>query len=346
MIRVVHFLNQFFAGIGGEDRAGEPPGAKPGAVGPGMALQAAMGPAGKVEVTVWCGDNYMAEQPSAARAFVEQVLKEHRPDLVVAGPAFASGRYGLACGQVAAAARTLGIPVVLGLHDSNPAVEAHRRDAIIVPTGDSASGMREAIAVMARIGLKLGRKEPLAAAYAEGYMPTGRRVNTVVAERGAKRAVQMLRNRLQGQEFRTEFELPRYDIISPAAPVSDLREATVALVTESGCVPKGNPDAILSAWATHWVNYPINGVTDLRPDAWEYIHGGYDTTFVDEEPDRGVPLDSLRQLEAEGRFGRLHNHLLSTCGNMAPLSTAQRFGREMAAELHKSNVQAAILTAT
>ena len=39
-MRIVHYLNQFFAGIGGEDRAETPPGARAGAVGPGLALQA------------------------------------------------------------------------------------------------------------------------------------------------------------------------------------------------------------------------------------------------------------------------------------------------------------------
>ena len=38
-LRVVHYLNQFFAGIGGEDQAGERPQLRDSSVGPGQALQ-------------------------------------------------------------------------------------------------------------------------------------------------------------------------------------------------------------------------------------------------------------------------------------------------------------------
>jgi len=38
-IRVVVYLNQFFAGLGAEEYAGTGPGKKAGAVGPGIALQ-------------------------------------------------------------------------------------------------------------------------------------------------------------------------------------------------------------------------------------------------------------------------------------------------------------------
>ena len=42
-LRVVHYLNQFFAGIGAEDRADTPPGHREGPVGPGRLLQQALG---------------------------------------------------------------------------------------------------------------------------------------------------------------------------------------------------------------------------------------------------------------------------------------------------------------
>ena len=38
-LRVVHYLNQFFGGIGGEDKASERPQIRNGAVGPGRVLQ-------------------------------------------------------------------------------------------------------------------------------------------------------------------------------------------------------------------------------------------------------------------------------------------------------------------
>ena len=65
-LKVVHYLNQFFAGVGGEEKADVGPGAREGAVGPGMALNKALGDAGEVIGTVYCGDNYISENPEAA----------------------------------------------------------------------------------------------------------------------------------------------------------------------------------------------------------------------------------------------------------------------------------------
>ena len=42
-IRVVHYINQFFAQIGGEEKADHKPEAREGFVGPGMAFNAAFG---------------------------------------------------------------------------------------------------------------------------------------------------------------------------------------------------------------------------------------------------------------------------------------------------------------
>ena len=47
-IRVVHYLNQFFAQIGGEDKGDVGPGTKEGPIGPGRALQHALGESGAI----------------------------------------------------------------------------------------------------------------------------------------------------------------------------------------------------------------------------------------------------------------------------------------------------------
>ena len=61
-LRVVHYVNQFFAGIGGEERAGVGVSMPPEPVGPGRALQATLGEAARIVGTVICGDNHLAEQ--------------------------------------------------------------------------------------------------------------------------------------------------------------------------------------------------------------------------------------------------------------------------------------------
>jgi glycine/betaine/sarcosine/D-proline reductase family selenoprotein B len=131
-MRAVHYLNQFFAGMGGEEQAETPPTRLDGAVGPGRGLQAALEGVEIVE-TLACGDDYFAEHEDDALATLVGYLEELRPDVLVAGPAFGSGRYGYACARVAAAAVERGIPAVAAMHDENPGVEA-AGGAYVVPT--------------------------------------------------------------------------------------------------------------------------------------------------------------------------------------------------------------------
>ncbi|MBQ3447362.1 MAG: glycine/betaine/sarcosine/D-proline family reductase selenoprotein B, partial [Synergistaceae bacterium] len=58
--RIVHYINQFYAGIGGEDKADYQPEIREGVVGPGMALKAAFKGEAEIVATVICGDSYFA----------------------------------------------------------------------------------------------------------------------------------------------------------------------------------------------------------------------------------------------------------------------------------------------
>ena len=64
MKRVVHYINQFYAGIGGEDKADQTPLFKTELVGPGVGLAKEL--EGKAEIvgTVVCGDGYYGEHTS------------------------------------------------------------------------------------------------------------------------------------------------------------------------------------------------------------------------------------------------------------------------------------------
>ena len=114
MLRVGHYLNQFFAGIGAEEHANHAPERQEGSEGPGRALQALLKEDGRVVSTLVCGDNFFNERADAAHAAVREWLETVRPDAVVAGPAFAAGRYGSACAQVCRLAADAGIPAVTG----------------------------------------------------------------------------------------------------------------------------------------------------------------------------------------------------------------------------------------
>ena len=145
-LRVVHYLNQFFGGVGGEDKAGTGPQVKDGPIGPGRAIQQALGDQGEVVATVICGDNYFVERTEEATEEVVQMVSSYRPDAVVAGPAFEAGRYGIACGTVCQAVQnTLAIPAVTGMYQENPGVELFRKDVYIVQTAESARGMADAV---------------------------------------------------------------------------------------------------------------------------------------------------------------------------------------------------------
>jgi glycine reductase len=138
--------------------------------------------------------------------------------------------------------------------------------------------------------------------------------------------------------------VPSYSQVEPAPPVQDLTHAKIALVTTGGVVPRGNPDRLEAAYASKWLKYPIGELNDLKPSDWQSIHGGFDTTNVNEDPNRMAPLDALRELEREGAFQYLADELYTTTGNTAAIPTARRFAQEMLKELRANDVQGVILT--
>ena len=156
--RIVHYINQFYAGIGGEEKADVKPEAREGVVGPGMAFKQALGDAAEIVATVICGDTYFNENLEEASAEVLEMIKKYSPDLVIAGPAFNAGRYGIACGAVAKiVSEKLNIPVVSGMYPENPGVDMYKKYAYIIETSDSAAGMRKAVPSMSALVLKLVR---------------------------------------------------------------------------------------------------------------------------------------------------------------------------------------------
>jgi glycine reductase len=346
-MRVVHYLNQFYAGKGGEDKADWKPEAAPGPVGPGLELKKLFGDQAEVVGTVICGDSHYGENMEAAQAEVIKLIESFRPDVLIAGPAFNAGRYGVACGNVCqGAAEKLGLPAVSGMYNENPGLELYRKYAYIVSTPDSARGMRAALSKMAALALKLGRKEAMASAADEGYFSRGIRKNFFRPVNGAERAVEMALARLRGQPFKTEYEMPVFKRIAPAAPLTDLKTAVIALITSGGVVPRGNPDHIRVSSAETFGAYDISGVTDMKPEDYESIHGGYDRYWAGVDPDVIVPLDVMREMEREGVFGKLHDTFYATTGTGTSVAHAERFGQEIGEKLRKAGVSAAILTST
>jgi betaine reductase len=343
-VRVVHYLNQFFAGVGSEEQADLPPGRKEGPVGPGLPLQAALGDRAQIVATVYCGDNYAVEREGAIDEVLALVAREH-PDVLIAGPAFAAGRYGLACGELCARAEAeLGITAISGMHAESTGADLYRTKVLLASTRDTALGMTAAVQSMARLALARYHGETLGAPAEEGYIPTGERVYFFAEQTAAERAVAMLLHKVRGEPYTTEWAVPQYHQVDPAPPIRELATARVALVTTGGLVPTGNPDRLEAAYATKWLRYSIGELDTLAPEQWTSIHGGFNTTNVNEDPDRMAPLDALRSLEREGVFSELHDLMYTTTGNTAAIPTMRRFGQEMVQELRAAEVDGVILT--
>ncbi len=344
--RVVHYINQFFANIGGEEMAHVAPEMREGIVGPGLAFNQAWKGEAEVVNTIICGDSYFAEHEKEAKEQVLAWVKEINPDFFIAGPAFNAGRYGYACANVALAVKEeLGIPVLTGMYTENPGADL--KDKIyIIETANSAAGMRKAAPAMAKMALKMMKGEKLGASCEEGYMPNGVRVNFFEKERGAKRAVDMLLKKLADKPFVTEFPMPDFDKVEPGKAIPDMSKAVLGLATSGGIVPKGNPDHIESSSASHYGEYDIEGVMDLTADHWETAHGGYDPIYANADADRVLPVDVLRDMEKEGLIGKLHRYFYTTVGNGTAVKSAKAFAAEYAQKFVAAGVDAVIMTST
>ena len=343
--RVIHYINQFYAGIGGEEKADHQPEIREGIVGPGMAFKAAFKGEAEIVATVVCGDSYFASYMDEAASEILEMMRKYEPDAFIAGPAFNAGRYGTACGAMCAAvSKEFGIPVISGMYPENPGVEMYKKSAWIIETPDSAIGMRKAVPAMAKLALKLLKGETVDKT--DGYIERGIRKNVFFEKLAAERCVDMFVSKLKGEPFETEYKMPVFDRVDPQPAVKDMAHATIALVTSGGICPKGNPDHIEASSASKFGEYDITGVMNLTSETYCTAHGGYDATYADQDADRVLPVDVLRDLEREGVIGKLHNKFYATVGNGTSVANAKKFGAEIVNRLVNDGVTAVILTST
>ena len=273
-IRVVHYVNQFFAGIGGEEKADTKPHIAEKLPPISAQLNKLLGDEIEIVGTVVCGDSYFGENMESASQEVLEMVKSFNPQLFIAGPAFNAGRYGVAAGTITKFVKDeLNIPALTGMYVETPGADMFKKELYIIETADSAAGMRKALPKIAALAKKLAKGEEIGSPAEEGYIQRGIRVNYFAKERGSKRAVDMLLKKIKGEEFVTEYPMPNFDRVDPNPAVKDLANAKIALVTSGGIVPKGNPDRIESSSASKYGEYSIAGVMDLTEDTYETAHG-------------------------------------------------------------------------
>ncbi len=274
------------------------------------------------------------------------MVKGQNADIFIAGPAFNAGRYGVACGTICDAVQEeLGIPVVTGMYVENPGADMFKNKVIHVSTKNSAAGMRDAIGKLAPLAMKIAKGEKIGASCEEDYMPNGIRVNLFEKERGSRELLRCsLRNWLTSRS-RQSIPMPTFDSVDPQPAIKDLSKATIALCTSGGIVPK--VIQITSKFKCYtYGEYDITGVNDLTEETYETAHGGYDPVYANEDADRVLPVDVMREFEREGVIGKLHNKFYTTVGNGTAVASAKAFAEEYAQKLIADGVDAVIMTST
>jgi len=345
-LRVVHYVNQFFGGIGGEDQAHVGVTVRAGAVGPGRVLETALGDGARVEATLVGGDNFVNERAEEASRVIAAELDRLKPDVLVAGPAFGSGRYGLACALVCKVAQGQGIPAITAMHPENPGASSARRGIYVVPTGTSTTSMQAALDALSPLVRRLGRREPLGPAEVDGYLPRGMRRVHDRGRPGYQRALDMLLDKLHGRPYRSEVPYAAPERVPPAPPVADLSRARIAMITTGGLVRKGNPDKQVSANAVRYHRHTVAELESLSPADWEAYHAGYFNHLVNSNPNYILPLSFLRDLERQGKVGHVHEHIYALPGVSTPVAVSAGHGRSIAADLKAGGVDGALLVAT
>lgn len=346
-IKVVHYINQFYAGIGGEDKASIGISVREEPVGPGMLLKGLLGDGYEIVATIVCGDNHIAEHTEeVCNEFIE-IIKKYEGQLFIAGPGFNAGRYGLGCGAATAAVtEKLGIPAVTALFEENPGTDLYKDRAYILKTENNAAKMRVAMKNVAAFAKRLVEGDFIEDGEKEGYHGMGRAIVIDYSVPACERGIKMVLDKFYGRKFQTEVAMPKREEVPVPLLKKPLSEIKLALVTDGGLVPKGNPDNMVPTNSKYFKNYEFGEVERLDAADYEVSHQGYNNAFVLEDPNRLVPVDAAVALKEEGKIGDVLTSYYTTAGVMTPKEVGKKFGEGIAQHMLAEGVDAAILTST
>ena len=235
-----------------------------------------------------------------AIAEILALIQEAEPDLVVAGPAFTSGRYGLACARVAAAATAAGLTAVARHAPRQPRARRGRHGRRWWPAGEAAR-------TWARRSTRCRPRPPRCSSRASRSPPT----TAASAAAPPSAAVADGQRRRPGPStwswpaWAATGTPPRSP--SPASTRSRRpRPSTTRRQSRSPSSPRAawSPTPTPAAWSRpgppSGCATRSRGSTELEPGEWRSVHGGFSTVCANADPHRILPLDVARQLEDEG----------------------------------------------
>lgn len=346
-IRIVHYINQFFAQRGSEDMANAGVEVSEKAVGPGLSFLEAFSGDADIVATISCGDNYIIENQKEIIPKIVEIVDQYQPHLFIAGPAYAAGRYGVACGELCLAVeKQLKIPVITAMNEVNPAVEMFKRDLFIIQTGPNAGTMRKDVKKMVMMARKMLSGEWVGFPEEAGYFPRGYKRNIPSDRLTAKRMVDMALDKFYGRPFVTETPLPHHDVVETPVPVNNLSEATILLTTDGGLYPAENPDKMPPINPDRYGMYALDSSEGFIEGKWMVNHNGYDSTTVVQDPNRLVPFDTMFEFEKEGLIKKVHPYYLGTTGLMTSIDNSRKIGSSIAEYVKNHNIDAVIHTST
>ena len=76
------------------------------------------------------------------------------------------------------------------------------------------------------------------------------------------------------------------------------------------------------------------------------FEGGYDPVYANEDLDRVLPVDGVKEMVKAGEIGSLHDYWYATVGNGTSVANSKKFATDIAEQLLADHVEGVILTST
>lgn len=171
MIKVVQFLNQIQAGLGGDERMDIEPQSQNGAIGMGMLLKTGlMRKNADLVGTIVCGDHYFLQNKEEAAGKLFEMVRAFHADVVICGPALNHKRFGECCGYFAEYLETHDIPSFAAMAKESTGTPLFRKKIYIIETPKvGGSGLNTSLRKMADFAVKLASGGRIGTPEEEGY---------------------------------------------------------------------------------------------------------------------------------------------------------------------------------